>query len=149
MMSDLTTMPDTRIHWKAQIHRLAYENGFITAKQAKAFGSTIEGCLDGSVQGFLKRRRWFRMTPSKHYVPINVWHDTRANPTITRKHRKDDLEYTIVSILQNCGPLASPKILENMWLNNARQPSLCLITNCCNLSTHILGSAETQWRVET
>ena len=147
MMSDLKVMPDTRLHWKAQLHRLAYEKGVITSREAKYFVATIDESAVKAVAGFLNRRRWFRKQSRSEYSPINTWHDTRLNPQLTRKHRKDDIEYTIVSILQNNGPLNSRQIFQNMWLNNAREPTMSLITNCCNVSRHIGGSADTEWRL--
>ena len=148
MMSDMPIMPDTTQHWKAQIHRWAYKNGSISIRQAKELAITIESCPMGNVSGFLQRRRWFKQSNKGVYEPINIWHDTRFNPTLTRKHRKDDIEYSIVSLLQNAGSQTGHELREGLRLNSGREIVLNQITNCCNKSNHIVGSKEAGWRVK-
>ena len=148
MMSDMLTMPDTTKHWKAQIHRLAYEKGSITLRDAKDLAKTIEDCPLNNVAGFLQRRRWFRKSSKGFYEPINIWHDTRFNPTLTRKHRKDDIEYSIVSLLQNAGSLTGNEIRQGIWLNSGREIVLNQVTLCCNNSKHIFGSKDMGWQVK-
>jgi hypothetical protein len=146
MMSDLTIMPDTTTHWKAQIQRVAMAEDGITVKKAKEIGRTIEGCPVKNIAGFLQRRQWFTQTSKGLYQPKGIWHDTRYNPKITRKRRRDDIEYTIVSLLQNAGSMSSREIAQRIWLNNNRELYPTHITMCCTKSKHIVGSPD-KWRI--
>ena len=148
MMSDLTSMPDTTQHWKAQIHRLAYKNGSITIKDAKKLVSKIEGCPMFNVATFIRGRQWFRQSSRGVYTPLKIWHDSRLNMTHARRNRKDDVEYTIVSLLQNAGSLTTPAIKQSLRLNSSRVLAPSIITTCCNLSTHIIGSKSSGWRAK-